>query len=153
GSGDPGLFRKLPRGQLIAGLSLAIAGYACLRDVKPPAPPAEDPPVSKSRPRSSAKAKAGKASDSAHDLFISALTCVGAPIYADAIGVELRDATATIDRACAPLRGAAFGLGANVDDEEAYLDAVRRTVELRAQDLTTTERRELLELFDKGLHA
>jgi hypothetical protein len=124
-----------------------------LRDVKPQAPPPPEPP--KSHPEASSKPKRslGEATDGAHDLFISALTCFGAPIYADALGVELRDASPTIDRACAPLRSAAFGIGAHLEDDDAYLDAVRRAVDARSDDLPPAERRELLALFDKGLHA
>jgi hypothetical protein len=146
------LFRKLDAPELIAALSLALLGTGCLRDVKPPQAPSPEPP--KSQPAAEkAKRPPGEPPESAHDLFISALTCFGAPIYADAIGVELRDASATIDRACAPLRSAAFGVDAGVEDDDTYLDAVRRAVDLRADDLAPAERRELLELFDKGLHA
>jgi len=122
-----------------------------LRD-KPAAAPALDPPVA--QPPAGATLKAPPdPRESAHDLFISALTCFGAPIYTDAIGVELRDATATIDRACAPLQRAAAEMGAGPEDDDTYVDAVRRAVEFRAHNVPPAERRELLELFDKGLHA
>jgi hypothetical protein len=124
-----------------------------LRDVKPPEPPAAVPIMTEAPPTAKPEPRRLEPGESAHDLFISALTCFGAPIYTDAIGVELRDATSTIDRACAPLRGAAFGLGANPEDDDAYVDAIRRAVELRGEDLKKADRGELLELFDKGLHA
>jgi hypothetical protein len=147
------LFRKLDTAKLIAGLGLALAGAGCLRVARPPAPAPAAPPVSHPHAAAKVEPSGGVPAESAHELFISALTCFGAPIYTDAIGVELREASATIDRACAPLRSVAFGVGAALEDDDAYLDAVRRVVDQRADDLAPAERYELLALFDKGIHA
>ncbi len=145
------MFRK-PAERLIVLFSLAALEIACLRDVKPSPPPAAEPAALPPSPDVQPKPRTARPGEGAHDLFISALTCFGAPIYTDAIGVELREATATIERACDPLRRVAEEMGAPAEDDDAYVDAVRKAVERRAE-VGPAERRELLELFDKGVHA
>jgi hypothetical protein len=51
------------------------------------------------------------------------------------------------------LRRVATDTGTPGEDEDALVQAVRGVVQVRAESLGTVERRELLALFDEGLHA
>jgi hypothetical protein len=150
------LFRYVDSRQLIVPLALALSAAACLREVAPPSPPSQSPSVASAASTSFSalpKAEKGEAPASAHQLFISALICFGAPVYIDAIGVEPSQATSTIDRACAPLERAAAEGGAYPEDEDAYLNGVRAAIARRTAALDLVQRRELLQLFDKALDA
>lgn len=143
------MFRNRPIAKLIAALLPAFAA-GCLREVPPPSAPGDPVPSVASAPAKPPPAYGG---ESGHDLFIAALTCFGAPVYVDAIGVEPREASLTIARACAPLERAAGETRADVEDEDAYVGAVRSAVDRHSEGMPAAERGELLSLFDKGLSA
>ena len=127
------MFRNRQIAKLIAALLPAFAA-GCLHEVPPPSAPGDPAPSVASAP---AKPPPVDGGESGHDLFIAALTCFGAPVYVDAIGVEPREASLTIARACAPLERAAAENRADVEDEDAYVGAVRSAVERSVSTLPT----------------
>jgi hypothetical protein len=87
--------------------------------------------------------------------LIAALTCFGAPVYLDAIGVEPREATAITDKACAPIERVAAQSGADIKEEDAVVRAVRSALIARAEveHGSDTMQREYGAFFDAGVEA